>query len=693
MGRVPQLYQPGKPAFERLVQRWIDHSAVHGEDKRCTSREASDIAKRWVSSISGASFVNFKMTEGGGAVGGRVQCRTRAANAVDSYEKILSVTIAAPLDTWAVPLNSTVPVHPKAVFSQLEQLIDACVSSDHDIQQFRQFYEQRLQRELEKTDKGERRDKLVNDLSPSVTAETAAIEYAIQGVRMLDVAYRLGGTSEYQSRIAVENGTVKTEPRRQKCELTSSMVPEDCLESCQVTGKRGLRHLMQKSDLGGGYAVPDKCITCSLTGKRILEHEAETCCLTGTRASHNALVKSAVSGRYVIPKRATVCEVTRATVVDDELVQSRISGKWFRRDEAVVLADGVSVAHRSEAKQCAFSGKFLPPADCVVSSYSGKTMARDRGGKSDLSGRVCDASELKKCGESGLSVLPDELVQCAVSGKWILEGLTAVCPETHACASKTLFVECDETNSKVLPSGLGECCITGKRVRKSLLTVSAASGKAALAGLMCRCDATGALLLPDEVGQSELSKKRVDKRLLRQCAVSGRVGTKSELVKSAISGKWMLPEHATTLSDGQPAGKHETGRCQWTDKYLPISATADCRLCGLKLDKRLLNASGEFAALREILEGKRSGDPFPDPGYLSRTCPDVFRGVHGCNFVSSASKNAHILYGVKTFLGLRRRVFAVVTAGEMSGMKPIGKAMFGKQAGGLWTATEIKDVV
>ena len=689
MGKVPHLYQPGKPAFERLVQRWIDQNAVHGEDTRCPAEEAEATARRWVSSIPKGSFVGVKMIEGGGSVGGRVYCVTRAANAVDSYEKILPIPIAAPLAAWKVPVESAAPVHPKAVFPQLESLIDSCVTGDRDVQQFRQFYEKRLQRELEKTDTGDRREKLLNDLSPSVTAETVAIDYTIGGGRTLDVTFGVGGAGEYRSRIVVENGNVTTEPGRQKCALTAALLPDDCLETCQVTGKRGLRELMQKSDVGGGYAVPGKCLTCALTGRRILETEAETCCLTGKAACRTSMVKSAISGRYVVPERATACEITRAVVADDELVQSRVSDKWFRRDEAVLLSDGVSAAHRSEAKQCAFTNVFLSPAESTVSAYSGKTMAKSRVVRSALSGRECDPSELRKCEESGLVVLPDELVKCAVSGKAILKALTAVCPETLACASKTAFLECGETKAKVLPNGLGQCCVTGKRVRASLLTASAASGRTALPAAMVRCGETGVALLPNEVGRSGISGKQADIRLLRQCVVTKRIGLKSELVKSALTGSWMLPEYAVVLADGRTAGRHESAECLWTGKRLPNDATAECRLCGVRLDKELLNASGEFARLREILDGKQTGKPFPDAGFLARTSPDIFQGVHACDHVSSDSKQAHILFGVKSFLMLYRRVFAVVTTGEMSGMKPVGNALFGKRSGGAWVATEV----
>jgi hypothetical protein len=472
----------------------------------------------------------------------------------------------------------------------------------------------------------------MNDLSPSVTAEAAALEFEIRGRLGLEVAYRLRGDCEYRSRLEVEDGRLMAEPRRGLCELTAAEYPEDCLETCQVTGKRGLRELMAQSDVGGGYALPGNCMTCELTGKRILETEAEKCAVTGQVAARAALMRSDLSGRFAVPQRTAVCELTGARLIDDELMQSAASGKWFRRDEAVQLVDGASHAHRSEA------------------------------------------------------------MRCEVSGQWLLESETTVCLETGMRAGKPRFVECAATGEKVLPAGIGECCLSGLKVRKSLLKASAASGRFALAGQMCTCAESGAVFLPDEVASSEVSAKVVDKRLLRKCLVSGRIGTTSELLKSAVSGAWLLPEHTVTLADGQPAGLHEVGLCQWTDRYLPLAVTAECRLSGIRLDKRLLNASGEFGPLREVLDGNRNGKAFPDRGFLARALPEAFKGVQGCDYLTSISKKAHILFGTKSFFGLNKRVFAVIAVGEMSGLKLVGRALCGKRASGVWVANEVKPV-
>lgn len=117
-----------------------------------------------------------------------------------------------------------------------------------------------------------------------------------------------------------------------------------------------------------------------------------------------------------------------------------------------------------------------------------------------------------------------------------------------------------------------------------------------------------------------------------------------------------------------------------------------CPLSGLRFDKRLLNASGEFNALREVLDGMRAGKPLPDQGFLARACPDVFRGSRGCDYVTAKSKTAYILFGERSFLGFKKRVFAVIADGEMSGMTLIGKAIFGKRVQRVWVVTDIRDV-
>ena len=91
MGRAPLLYQPGKPAFERLVQRWIDRSGAFIEDRRYSRDQIETIASEWVASVPYGTFVEAEVDQHHEGFAGQLVCRTRVANSIDSYEKLISV--------------------------------------------------------------------------------------------------------------------------------------------------------------------------------------------------------------------------------------------------------------------------------------------------------------------------------------------------------------------------------------------------------------------------------------------------------------------------------------------------------------------------------------------------------------------------------------------------------------------------
>ncbi len=564
MGRVPQLYQPGKPDFERLVQKWADRSAAWGRDARRSAADVEQTAQGWVETVPGATFLGVKASTTSPQVRGSISCLTRVGNAVDSYEKLLTIPVSASAEHSQPPVSGE-SIDPEALFLDIEGLIDTAVAKDPDIRRFREFYEQRLEKELANTDR-ERRARLENDLAPSVVAEAAGLEYEIAGGTAVDVAYQFTDKASYRSRLVIEGGVITREPPRYRCAVTAATVPDDCLETCQVTGERALREVLVQSGLSGAYALPEKCLTCGLTGKRILPTEAETCALTGAIASREAMVRSDISGRHVTPERASRCELTGAKVADDELLQSSVSGRWFRSDEAASLAEAAAVAHISEVARCEFSGLTLPKGQCGTSEFSGKTLAKSRMVTSQLSQRKGDKTELVTCAESGTQGLPDELVQ------------------------------------------------------------------------------------------------------------------------SSVSGDWMLPKHAVTMNNGKLARPHEVAICQWTNACVPKQWVATCRLTGLTIAKKFLNEAGEFEPLREALDGRLEGRPFPDSEFFSRQAPDVFRGNTPCQYVLSPAKDTHILFGEKSFFGFNRRVFAAIAAGDLSGLSLLCRPLMGRRTKGKWKA-------
>jgi hypothetical protein len=104
----------------------------------------------------------------------------------------------------------------------------------------------------------------------------------------------------------------------------------------------------------------------------------------------------------------------------------------------------------------------------------------------------------------------------------------------------------------------------------------------------------------------------------------------------------------------------------------------------LEFQKTLLNASGEFQLLREVLEGKSKGSDFPDAGFLARTAPEHFANINGFQSISSPNAKSHILFGSKSFFGFYAKHFAVLAEGDYSMMQLRGKPLIGKRVRGVW---------
>lgn len=687
MGRAPHLYQQGKPAFERLVQRWIDRSAARIQDKRCSSGDIQIIAGNWIATVPSATLTTTQVSERHERFAGSIVCRTRVANAVDSYEKLIELNYKSNGRPPHSNTDLTRTIQAKSLVPDLDSFVSDQVDVDSDIGKFRDFYESRLKIELQRSDSGDRKAKLVNDLGPGVTADASALRGELTDAFTITVNYQFGGEMQYQSVIKVERGKVIREPQRDRCTATNSQLPVDCLELCKATGRLFLRERLGKSEVSGEYAVPDAFVVCEESGRKVHQNETATCCITGKLVCRSFLIRSELSGRFALPMHTTSCEITGATVICDELVASNISKKRFRSDQAVKLAND-TIAHSSEATQCFYSQSWLASDQCDISDVSNRPVSKERLAYSEHSNRKCDISELVTCDKSGTRLLPDEVGQCEMSKKRFRKDLLRRCPETGKTVEQSLLVPCEETGVCVLADALDTCCISGKRVRKSLLGKSDASGKKCLADRLVQCEISMARLLPEETNVCQVTRSRADVRLLKKCGVSGKIALSDKMVQSKASGKWMLTEYTKTLPSGVIVGEKEVAICCWTRKYLRVEQTAVCALCGLVFEKSLMNASGEFSVLRECLDGKHRGHTFPEPGFLARIQPKIFAGIIMFQWVTSTSKKAHVMFGKKSTFGFNSRVFAVVAEGDLTGLQLRGKVLFGKRSKRIWHMTE-----
>jgi len=687
MGRAPLLYQQGKPAFERLVQRWIDRSGARISDQRSYAGDLELLGKHWVGGISQARFLSVKIISRSERFVGRVVCRTRIANAVDSYEKLIDLPYKTNGHTPNVATELSHVIDAKRLLPELDSCISGTVESDLDIGQFKEFYEARLKLELRRSDSGKRKTKLVNDLGPGITAEASAVSGTITDRATLAVTFALEGTQEYESEIEVEAGGIVSEPARERCEVTEWELPIGCLERCVVTNKLVVLEKLKKSEVSGLYGIPDVFVTCEKSAKEVHQGETEVCCLSGKRVCKELLACSQMSGRYVLLERQAKCEITGDTVACDEVETSSLSGRRFRCDQSKHLSNG-ETAHESEVAQCSYSGEWVPKDQCETSEVTGQPVGRERLAYSELSNRKCDVSELVACEQTGNRLLPDEVGCCAETGVTLRKDLLHRCSETRKLVDKTILEECQESGEFALPTHVETCCLTGKQVRRTLLGASGVSGKVCLADRLVRCELTMESLLPQEVQQCEVTGKRVDVRLLKRCGATGKVALAERMVKSKASGKWLLTEHTQTLPDGAVVGKREVAFCNWTRKYVRIEHAAACSLSGMVFSKSLLNDSGELSILRKCLDGERRGKAFLEPGFLARVQPKIFSGILQFQWVSSTSKQAHILFGKKSTFGFNSKVFAVFAEGDTSGLSLRGNALFGKRSKGVWLRTE-----
>ena len=255
MGRAPVLYQPGKPAFERLVQRWLDRSGARINDDRLTENRMEQIAREWAEQITEAALLGHVYAVRSVEFSGNLVCRTRVANAVDSYEKLLQVSCDKVPD---IELDSRHTPSAELLASRLKDKIESAIAADTDLTAFRDYYTTRLDTELKKTDEGDRRKKLENDLSPNTFTEVSGLEGCLTDRTTVDVTYSIGDSEPYSSRIVIQGGAIVDQPESVTCSITGEVVPVDCIAHCAVTGADAMRHRLIRSDESGKLGIPDE---------------------------------------------------------------------------------------------------------------------------------------------------------------------------------------------------------------------------------------------------------------------------------------------------------------------------------------------------------------------------------------------------------------------------------------------------
>lgn len=638
MGNAPKLYLPGRPPFERLVQRWLQRSG-HVVRDLCANTEALALLaiKAWCDSVPDAAFDSFEKKRSTPRKIGGVVCRVKAANGVDSLEKVLRVqTKPKDIGKFDGKLLKTAPVvreqpSAKDTLDDIERLITSAIGDDHDINEFCRYYEARRESEIGKCGgDGRRKHKINTDFSPKVFAEVVAMEGVRFDMVRATVAFILDKEHRYEVELELVPATKKVlaEPPRDTCVLTRRMLPEPCLATCSISRERATAHLMARSAESGRLALPRYAVRCDVTGDTLLEDEAWRSDYSGKVARIAAFTESALSGRKGLEGDFATCEFTGVTGLIDEMLTSDVSGKRFRRDELARSAISDVVGHDSEFVVCAQTGDRVLPTEAGQSAISGVTVRRDLLVASQKPPhRLGLASEAVVCSVTGLVLLTDEATLSAVSGKYLDKKLAVYSQLSGRPGTPQEMVRCEVSKIWLHPDEVDVSEVSGRRVRRDMLQASPISGRQALMEEFKRCEFTGTDVLPSELVRSDESGRwlRMDQAVAS--AVSDRVGHESETVlcsglgkpilmsesaQSAISGK-RYSKSLLIASDKPPhrlGTAEEVVQCAASGKRLLKDETVRSRVSGKRIDRDLAvpsAVSGRLALPEEMVTCEVSG--------------------------------------------------------------------------------------
>ena len=592
-GRRVELFQPGQPSFERLLQSWREAAAAYIislTDQ--TEPLAIEVLEAWLSQIRSATLGKVVITNRRPFFGGLVRCLVRASNGVDQYEKLLKTCYQESGHEELLCRTASDPNRlPHASFdlstrTKVLNTVRSSVQLESDIARFAEFYAKRLEEELPKAGESRMRQKKLSD-DFTVALEASAVSAEGFEYEACDAAASilLDGSATYQLKFSLipATGQILDEPGIWEfCDRRNQEFPSEFMANCDYSGMRVVKHLLIKSDESERVVLDEHLDVCGRSGKRAVVDEFACSSMSGTRAVKSELHCSGISDRLYFPEEMEPCEFTSTIVGIDELKVSEISQRKFRADEAAQCCVSNLEGHRSEFATCEHSGRPVVANELGTSSVSGKRVARTllHASERDPS-RVGLPSEIVTCEASGRRVLSDEVGTCSLTGQTVDSSLLATCPETGEILLRDRMETCEVTGNSVSPRAMTTCALTAKRVLRRLCSESAVSGRLALTDACVKCEITGVVVLPGELIKSDCSSRafRSDEAVVSE--LSSKTGHCSESVVCAVSGKTVLKDEVTASEfSGRLATTALLIKCAATGKLALPSELDRCEFTG-----------------------------------------------------------------------------------------------------------------
>lgn len=407
---APQIYASGRAAFDRLLAAYTSSHECLVEGLSTIRRgDMDEICAGWTASFGG---VPTGFTENGVArkFAGKALVRARVSVAHDSFEKIVEVDCESRKSLVRPNDGDTNKLDPASLGLPPEPIIDA-ILRDPDVREFSRFYVERREEEVKAAGDDDRmKAKLQDDFTPKLEPSLVGLSGSVSSDAQLSIRYKIDGGGEYTSLIQISNrtGQVVSAPQSLRCEATGKDYPADCIETCAVSKKRVLRHVLVKSEGSDIHVLPEHILTCAISGKRVASTETALSAVTRKACLKSLLKTCGISGRLGEPEFFGRCAFTECDALKEELMTSQVSSRQYRKDQDRASAVSGVRGHRSEFVECVVTAKSLLLREAE---------------RCEVSSSIAAPGALMRCEASGKRVIPSLMGKCAVSGKNVLAKL------------------------------------------------------------------------------------------------------------------------------------------------------------------------------------------------------------------------------------------------------------------------------
>lgn len=696
-GKPLRCYAPGQPAYERLVQYWVDHHAHYVHDgTQADPMVIESLARSWCAQFPELEFAAAHYAKNQQHFAGEVHIKSRAGNGVDSFEKTLRGKIPAPRNHQPITSDDGSPIFafnlsPTELVPRVTQQIQKAVENDADVSKFCDFYEKRLATARREAGfDGARQLKIERDFRPFVQAEVLGIEGQVYESGAITVEYRVGRhKAQTQLSVLPALRRLLAQPPTALCEITGRALPTEAVARCAATGKTVSLSLLDVTS-DGQLALADQIGQCEATGRRYLKSELllapdgrwlhrdqfVKCPVSGQMVLRELVVQSDVSGELAAPDQIFVSPDTgRKGIRHLETVTCVVTGKTMLKDEAILSERSGRYFHKSACLSSALSGRPYPPDDLMTCTFSHTQVGFDEIAFSEETGRFVRKDllgRLFKCPVSGQVLLREQAVKSDISGESVAPDQIFVSQESGSKGIRGReTVICAATGREVLTVEAVRSQRTGNYYHLSQCQPSAMTGRLYPLNDLVVCAQSGTQVGFDEVGKCEVTKKLVRKDLL---------------VCSNLSGRTALPKAGIQLADGRFALPDEAATCEWDGQMYATGDIVECRLSALAIARWWTNRDRELIPFRQLLDGAVVTEDLP---------PDAIAMVQ--RLYASLGVSPHHIWSARaplpevfavcaecrSLFGFRRQYVGMIVALGKP-VRRLGRPAMGKRIKGVW---------